>query len=148
ERYVCPTISSDQILGGQPHRYADDRRLRLVMLIAEDEYQTETTLPAFAAKHLSQNFSVSTCFGSGTQPEEIVDIQQVAAADALLVSVRRRPLPAADLALVRAFAASGKPMIGIRTASHAFSLRNGQPAEGLAAWPQFDAEIWGGSYSG
>lgn len=148
ERYVCPTITSDQILGGQAHQYSSDRRLRLVMLMAEDEYQTETTLPTFAAKHLSQHFSVSTCYGSETAREKIIGMQDIESADALLISVRRRALPAADLALVRAFAASGKPMIGIRTASHAFSLRDDQPAEGLAVWPQFDAEIWGGSYSG
>lgn len=147
ERYVCPTISSNQILGGDEHRFSSDRRPRLVMLIAEDEYQTESTLPAFAAKHLSQHFSVSFCFGSETQRDKIVGLESIATADALLISVRRRPLPAGDLALVRAFAASGKPVIGIRTASHAFSLRNNQPAPGLATWPEFDAEIWGGSYT-
>lgn len=147
ERYVCPTISSDQILGGVEHRFSSDRRPRLVMLIAEDEYKTEATLPAFAAKHLSRQFSVSFCFGSETERNKIVGIESVSAADALLISVRRRPLPANDLALVRAFAASGKPMIGIRTASHAFSLRGNEPADGLAAWPEFDAEIWGGSYT-
>ncbi len=147
ERYVCPTISSDQILGGKEHRFSSDRRMHLVMLIAEDEYKTESTLPAFAAKHLSQHFSLSTCFGSETDPGKIVGIDAVTDADALLISVRRRPLPASDLDLVRAFAAAGKPMIGIRTASHAFSLRNNAPAEGLAVWPEFDAEIWGGSYT-
>ncbi len=147
ERYVCPTISSDQILGGVEHRFSSDHRPRLVMLIAEDEYKTESTLPAFAAKHLSRHFSVSFCFGSETDRNKIEGIESVSAADALLISVRRRPLLASDLALVRQFAAAGKPMIGIRTASHAFSLRGNEPAAGLDAWPEFDAEIWGGSYT-
>lgn len=147
ERYVCPTISSDQILGGVEHRFSSDHRPRLVMLIAEDEYKTEATLPAFAAKHLSQHFSVSFCYGSETERHKIAGIESVSAADALLISVRRRPLPKGDLALVREFAASGKPMIGIRTASHAFSLRGNEPADGLDVWPEFDAEIWGGSYT-
>jgi nicotinamidase-related amidase/type 1 glutamine amidotransferase len=148
ERFVCPTISSEQLLGGTAQRFSGDNRPRLVMLIAEDEYLTETTLPAFAAKHLSQHFSVTTCFGSETNREQIVGIDAVAEADALLISVRRRPLPERDLALIRAFAASGKPMIGIRTASHAFSLRSNEAAAGLAVWPEFDADVWGGSYSG
>lgn len=148
ERYVCPTISSEQILGGRPHRFAGDRRQRLVMLIAEDEYKTEETLPAFAAKHLSHDFSVTVCFGSETQREQIVGIEEVAQADALLISVRRRPLPAKHLDLVRSFVAAGKPVIGIRTASHAFSVRKDQTVSGLATWPEFDAEVWGGSYSG
>jgi nicotinamidase-related amidase/type 1 glutamine amidotransferase len=148
ERFVCPTISSEQLLGGTAHRFSADKRPRLVMLIAEDEYKTEATLPAFAAKHLSQHFSVSTCFGSETNREQIVGIDAVAEADALLISVRRRPLPERELALIRDFVAAGKPMIGIRTASHAFSLRSNQAADGLAVWPEFDTDVWGGSYSG
>lgn len=148
ERYVCPTISSDQVLGGQEFRYASDRRPHLVMLIAEDEYKTNTTLPRFAAKHLSQHFRVTNCYARESEPSQLVGIEDVASADALLISVRRRTLPTRDLELVREFVARGKPMIGIRTASHAFSLRKGEPPTGLAAWPEFDAEVWGGSYSG
>jgi type 1 glutamine amidotransferase len=48
---------------------------------------------------------------------------------------------------VKAFEKTGKPMIGIRTASHAFSLRKGEPPAGVASWPELDAEVWGGSYT-
>ena len=147
ERYVCPTISSSQVLGGKEFRFSGDQRPRLVMLIAEDEYETESTLPAFAAKHLSQHFSVSFAFGSKTTRDQIIGIEDLASADALLVSARRRALPAKDLQLVRAFVATGKPVIGIRTASHAFSLRNQEPEDGLAVWPEFDAEVFGGNYT-
>lgn len=147
ERYVCPTISSDQVLGGQEFRFASDRRPHLVMLIAEDEYETNTTLPSFAAKHLSQHFRVTICYGRKSEPSQLFNIEDVASADALLVSVRRHTLPTRDLELVREFVARGKPMIGIRTASHAFALRKGEPAPGLAVWPEFDADVWGGSYS-
>lgn len=146
ERYVCPTISSDQVLGGREFRFSGDRRVRLAMLIGEDEYQTENTLPAFAAKHLSQHFSVTTCYASESDPSQFVGIEDIAAADALLVSVRRRALPEGDLQVVREFAARGKPMLGIRTASHAFSLRNQPSPAGADQWPEFDAEVWGGNY--
>ncbi|MDE0819283.1 MAG: ThuA domain-containing protein, partial [Pirellulaceae bacterium] len=36
---------------------------------------------------------------------------------------------------------------GIRTASHAFSLRGESPPAGLMAWEKFDQEIWGGNYA-
>ncbi len=147
ERHVCPTITSDQVLGGEPLRFSGDERLRLAMMIAEDEYRTEQTLPAFSAKHLSQHFSVHTIFGSDSRRSEIPGIEEVEGADALLISVRRRPLPESDLALIRRFVASGKPVIGIRTASHAFSLRNAQPDDGLAVWPEFDADVFGGNYT-
>lgn len=146
ERYVCPTISSSQILGDE-FRYSNDNRPRLLILIAEDEYQTEESLPAFAAKHLSQHFSVNLVYGSDSERHEIISIEDLNDADALLVSVRRRALPAEKLQLIRDFVGRGKPVIGIRTASHAFSLRGEEPAEGLAVWPEFDAEVFGGNYS-
>jgi type 1 glutamine amidotransferase len=69
-------------------------------------------------------------------------------ADVLLVSVRRRVLPPEQMAAIRRFIEAGKPVVGIRTASHAFSLRNEAPPEGLVAWESFDADVIGGSYTG
>ncbi|QEF96552.1 Isochorismatase family protein [Stieleria maiorica] len=147
ERHVCPTISSDQVLGGRAFRFADDHRVRLLMLIAENEYQTNETLPTFAAKHLSQHFSVHVAWGSETDRNKIVALGDLADADALLVSVRRRALPERDLLLIQKFVRQGKPVIGIRTASHAFSLRGKQPPAGNAVWESFDGDVFGGSYT-
>ena len=71
-------------------------------------------------------------------------------ADLLFLSVRRRTPPKEQLAAVRAFLAAGKPLVGIRTACHAFALR---PNEKLAdakleAWQTFDPEVIGGNYTG
>ncbi len=153
ERYVCPTISSNQLLSSEDvlksreFRFSGDRRVRLAMLIAEDEYKTEETLPSFAAQHLGHHFSVTSIFGSDTDRAKIPGIEAIESADALLVSVRRRPLSAADLQIVRDFVAKSKPVMGIRTASHAFSLRGKEPEDGLAAWPEFDAQVFGGNYT-
>src|SRR5262249_49480228 len=43
EKYVCPTITSDQILGGKPFRFRADARPLAVVAISEDEYKTEQT---------------------------------------------------------------------------------------------------------
>jgi type 1 glutamine amidotransferase len=70
-------------------------------------------------------------------------------ADLLVVSVRRRSLPDEQLQIVRDFVAAGKPIVGIRTASHAFALRDGQQLPpGHSVWPEFDAEVLGGNYVG
>jgi len=65
----------------------------------------------------------------------------------LLVSVRRRCLPQKQLQFVRDHVATGKPVVGIRTASHAFSLRKSDPPSGLVDWKSFDADVFGGSYT-
>src|SRR5690606_16281608 len=114
----------------------------------EDEYETESTLPRFAATYWGRDFAVETFFSSPDEPNSIPGLAWLDRADLALISVRRRPLPAEQIEVIRRFAASPKPMLGLRTASHAFALRDATAAEGLVAWPEFDAEVWGGNYTG
>jgi nicotinamidase-related amidase/type 1 glutamine amidotransferase len=147
EKWVCPTITSEQILGGKPLRFAGDKRPHLVLLMAESEYETNRTLPAFALKHLGKDFHVTSVFGSETNANDVPGIEALNEADIALISVRRRALPEKQMDIVHKFVASGKPLVGIRTASHAFSLRDKKPPEGCAVWETFDADVWGGHYT-
>jgi nicotinamidase-related amidase/type 1 glutamine amidotransferase len=147
EKYVCPTITSDQFLGGSPFRFSEDTRPHVAILMAEDEYETEQTLPQYALEHLGKEFRVSYVFGSDADRGDIPGLEVLEEADVLVVSVRRRPLRPEQLERIRAFVKSGKPVVGIRTASHAFCLRNQPPPEGLADWVGWDAEVFGGNYT-
>ena len=146
ERFVCPTITSDQILGGKPFRFSKDQRPSLAVVIAEDEYGTNETLPRIL-KPLISDFRITWIYGSKTERNNIPGLHALSSADLALISVRRRTLPESQLQQIREFVAAGKPVIGIRTASHAFSLRNKPAPEGLADWPEFDAEVFGGNYT-
>jgi type 1 glutamine amidotransferase len=129
--------------------FAADSRKKLVMLISEAEYETAKTLPVFA-KSLEKDFRVVIVSGPTLDTEQHVfdKIDEVATADVLLVSVRRRALPKAQLEVIRRYVAAGKPVIGIRTASHAFSFRPNQKVpDGSEVWPEWDAEVFGGSYT-
>ncbi|MDA8745619.1 ThuA domain-containing protein [Rubripirellula amarantea] len=127
---------------------ANQKQLPLVvMLIAEREYQTEKTLPQFAAEHLDDDYRVKFVYADDDDPNRLIGIEAVVDADVLLVSVRRRTLPTEQLDLIRSYVADGKPVVGIRTASHAFSLRNQDPPDGYDAWPSFDQDVFGGNYS-
>ena len=148
ERFVCPTVSSDQIIGGVPFRFAEDDRPHVVIVMAEDEYETNSTLPNFALQHLGQRFRVTTVFGNDHERNSIPGFSVIKAADAVLISVRRRVLSPADMQVLRDFVGAGKPVIGIRTASHAFSLGTKVTPEGFADWPEFDADVFGGNYHG
>src|SRR5207249_1753756 len=71
------------------------------------------------------------------------------AADLIVVSARRRTPPRDQLDALRAHVAAGKPMVGIRTACHAFAPRAKEAVRtGLSAWPEFDPEVIGGHYTG
>ncbi len=149
EKYVCPTITSDQLIGGKPFRFAADHRPHVVLILAEDEYQTERTLPAFARAHLGKEFRVSEVFGDEQQRDSLPGLEVLEQADLVVVSVRRRLLPKEQLALLRQYVARGKPLVGLRTASHAFSPRGKAPIpEGRDSWPEFDRDVLGGNYRG
>jgi nicotinamidase-related amidase/type 1 glutamine amidotransferase len=147
EKWVCPTITSDQLLGGKPFRFSHDKRPHLVLILAEPEYQTDRTVPEFALKHLGKDFRVICVYGSATDAHALPGIEILKDADIALISVRRRALPEKQMDIIREFVNKGKPLVGIRTASHSFSLRGSKPPEGCATWETFDADVFGGHYT-
>ena len=148
ETYICPSITSDQLLGGEPFHFAKDPRQHLVILIAEKEYRTLETLPVFAESTLQKDFRLTVVTADPKTPNHFISGQAIASADVLFVSVRRRALSWQQLGLVQNHVAAGKPIIGIRTASHAFSLRGKPAPAGHAIWEDFDSDVWGGHYTG
>ncbi len=153
EKFVCPTITSVDFVGGQPFRYSHDRR-NIVILIGDDEYKTEITLPEFAKNELEPlGFEVTIIHADAKDKNRFPGIvEALKKADVLLVSTRRRLPPKDQLDAIRAHVAAGTPIVGIRTASHAFCLRDETAqkaalASGLDAWPEFDAQVLGGHYT-
>ena len=62
-------------------------------------------------------------------------------------------LPKQQLDALRRYLDAGKPLVALRTASHAFAAMSTYPPgyqtpEGRAEWPEFDAEVLGGNYHG
>lgn len=147
EKWVCPTITSDQILGGEPFRFSGDTRPHVAIVIAEREYRTNESLPPFALEQLGKEFRVSFVFASEQERNDLPGIDVLNDADVLLLSVRRRVLPPAQMKVIRKYLESGKPIVGIRTANHAFLLRNQKPPAGFESWENWDADIFGGSYT-
>ncbi len=119
-------------------------------LIAEREYKTEKTLPKFAENFLSENFSIQFCHApnEGTQRNQLSNSSIIANADLLFISVRRRAFKEKTMNLIRSHIVKGKPVIGIRTTSHAFQLRKEKLPIGHKEWPTWDRDIIGGNYDG
>lgn len=149
ERYWCPTISSVAFLGGNEFRFAEDRRPHVVMLIGEDEYKTWETLPAFAKDNVGWRGLRVTVIQQDPENKNRFPglVEALRDADVLLVSLRRRALSKEQLDAVRSHLDAGKPLIGIRTASHSFAPR-GEDAKKGEAWETFDPEVLGGNYVG
>ncbi len=148
EKWVCPSITSVDLLGGRPFRFKNDSRPHLVIVTAEREYQTDQSLPPFAVSHLGGDFKISHVFANPQDRNDLPGIEILDEADVALISVRRRVLPPQQMVVIRRFVETGKPLVGIRTASHAFSLRSKEPPSGYAAWETFDPDVIGGHYVG
>ncbi len=149
EKYWCPTIASTDFLSRPAFHFSEERRPKVVFLIGEDEYHTWETLPALAKAELEwRGFQPVIIQQDSTDKNRfpgLVDALQDA--DLLVVSVRRRALPKEQLDAVRAHLAAGRPLIGIRTASHAFAPGSEEAKKG-DQWPTFDPEVLGGHYDG
>ena len=153
EKFVCPSITSVDFLGGEAFRFARDRR-RVAIIIGDDEYKTEESLPAFVESDLRPlGFEVIIVHSDPQDKNQFPGMAEaIQRADLVLVSVRRRMPPKDQLDALRAHIAAGKPVAGIRTASHAWCLRDPKQneaaaAEGKGVWPEFDAEVLGGHYT-
>lgn len=137
--FAATIVTESIVAADKPH---------IVMLIAEREYDTDVSLTAFAKEHLDGTYRVTILRADPADRESLVGTEAIEKADVLLVSVRRRTLPPEQLSRIQMHVAGGKPVIGIRTANHAFCLRKGDPPKGRAVWPQWDRDVFGGNYTG
>lgn len=149
EKYWCPSITSAAFLGGEPFHFRADRPPKVVFLIGEDEYKTWVTLPQFAEKFVGWRGLETVIVQQSPDNKHHFPglVEAMKGTDLLVVSLRRRALSKEQLDLIRNHLERGKPLVGIRTSSHAFAPR-GEDAKLDAAWPEFDPEVLGGNYSG
>ncbi len=150
ERHWCPTITSGDVLGdATAYRFPGDRRKHIAIVMAEREYKTADTLPEFALKEFGRDFKISLVFADAEERNTLPGVEVVRQADLVLLSVRRRNLPKAQLDVFREHIAAGKALVGIRTASHPFHQnKDAPPPDGLDQWRDFDPTVLGGSYHG
>lgn len=158
ETYVCPTMVSSDLTGKKQFRFKDDKRKIVAFLSAESEYNSNHTLPQFAHELLLTK-GVNCEFALGKPLEEVREIHNIENlqilqdADLAVIYIRRRGLQPEGMALIKDYINRGKPVLGIRTASHAFDpeIPEGKGQDflsGLSVWPEFDKEILGGNYRG
>jgi type 1 glutamine amidotransferase len=107
----------------------------IVLVSGEDEYKSAETLPAFA-KFLEANHGYKTVYlRRESKPDTIAGLEALERADLLILYARRMTLPDDQLKKFQNYFALGKPVVGLRTASHAFQN-----------WLVFDKQVLGGNY--
>ena len=103
----------------------------IVFVSGDEEYRSEEALPQMAkilAKH--HGFKCTVLFAidpkDGTinpNVSNIPGLEALKTADLMFIFTRFRDLPDDQMAHIVDYIESGKPIIGIRTATHAFSIK-------------------------
>ncbi len=110
------------------------RPSRVVLISGEYEYASSNSLPAFK-QLLETNYHLQCVYLQRTTGDDIPGLEALENADLAIVFIRRMTLAEEQLERVKKFVNSGKPLIGLRTASHAFEN-----------WKEWDHELLGGNY--
>jgi len=107
----------------------------IVLVSGEDEYHSAETLPVFAKSLETEHHFKTVYLERKPKPDTIAGLDALERADLLILFARRMTLPDDQLKQFQKYFESGKPLIGLRTASHAFQT-----------WLVFDKLVLGGNY--
>lgn len=139
-------LSAALALSCQP-KSREEKAPHIVFLISEDplNYKATETIPPFAEK-LSESgqYKTTVLQGEGEKLEahHFPGLETLEDADLLVVFCRRLALKPEQMQMIKRYLASGKPLIGLRTANHGFSVRD-TVAPGYEDWWGFVPEILG-----
>jgi hypothetical protein len=107
------------------------RGKNVVLISGDEEYRSEEALPQLAkilAKHHGYTCTVLFAIGhDGTiepnRGDNIPGLEALRQADLMIIATRFRDLPDDQMKEIVDYVESGRPIIGMRTATHAFNLK-------------------------
>lgn len=129
---------------------------RIVLVSGDEEYRSEEALPQLA-KILSTRHGFETVVLFGQDPavpgiinpdnlKNIPGLESLKDADLMIIATRFRDLPDDQMTLIDDYLRSGRPVMGLRTATHAFNV----PADSKWAHYSFnykgDKTFWQGGF--
>jgi type 1 glutamine amidotransferase/nicotinamidase-related amidase len=115
---------------------ADSGPLRVCMLSGSEEYESDTSLAAFQ-KYLETNYPARCTLLKAQGVDRLPGLEALDDCDVALFFTRRLTIDGDALAKVKKYVESGRPLVGVRTASHGFQN-----------WLEFDKRVLGDNYRG
>ena len=118
-----------------PAQEQEQRPAHIVFVTGDEEYRSEESMPMLASL-LERDFHVRCTvlyaeddagFIAPNTLNNIPGLEALDDADLLVMFTRFRNLPDAQLKHITDYAASGRPMVGFRTSTHAFMYENKSP---------------------
>jgi type 1 glutamine amidotransferase len=111
-----------------------DKPLKLCMVSGSEEYKSNESLAAFQ-ELVEKKFPIKCSRAFWKSKTELPGLDALASCDVMLVFTKRLEPPSDQLELIKKYCLAGRPVVGLRTASHAFQK-----------WLEFDHLILGGDY--
>ena len=141
--FTISLLNALSVEGGLP---GQKEKSHIVFLISEDpdNYEATRTIPVFAdLLKREHGFKVTVLRGEGDRAAfRFPGLEVLSQADLVVVFCRRVALSHEQINMIKNYLRQGKPLVGIRTANHAFTVR-GEISNGFEAWPEFVSEILG-----
>lgn len=114
----------------------NDNKPNIVLISGDEEYRSEEALPQLA-KILSTHhgFNCTVLFAQDPEHPGIVDpnyrsnipgLESLGNADLMIIFTRFRSLPDEQMQFIDNYLKNGKPVIGLRTATHAFKFNDAE----------------------
>ena len=122
----------------------------VVLISGDEEYRSEEALPQLAkilAKH--HGFTCTVLFAIGkdgsiepNRNDNIPGLEALRKADLMIIATRFRDLPDDQMKEIVDYVESGRPVIGMRTATHAFNIKGSKKY----ARYSFNSKEWDGGF--
>lgn len=112
----------------------------VVFVVGDHEYSSEITMPLLA-EELQKNYEIRVevrkAYPDHNAEENIPGLEVLKEADLAVFFLRWRRLPEEQVQHIEGYLKSGKPVIGLRTSTHAFNYPEGHPLEKWNAFGEF-----------
>src|SRR5271165_420921 len=122
----------------------------VVLVSGDEEYRSEEALPQLA-KILARRhgFDCTVLFAvddkgiiTPTRTDHIAGLEALETADLMMILTRFRDLPDNEMKRIAEYVDSGRPIVALRTATHAFNLKSGS-AYARYSWT---SKVWDGGF--
>jgi len=137
---VCTSVADEDPWVVYPGQGSESPRV--VLVSGDEEYRSEEALPQLG-KILSERHGMHCTVLFAVDPEtgrinpdhrkNIPGLEALGDADLMVIATRFRDLPDEQMAHIDAYVRAGKPVLGIRTATHAFQM-SGESAYRNYTW--------------
>ncbi len=117
-----------------PAQPSDEKAPRVLLISGAAEYDTDKTLPILK-KHLESKLGCNCTLISAKGDTDLPGLENLDKCDVAVLYTRRLKLEGDQLERLKKYCTSGKPLVAIRTASHA-----------IQTWLDLDKEVLGGNY--